>query len=507
MLVGICVSTSMVSANAIASPATLVANKSAVTSDSLTYATSVLRSCRSHNPRHCGLARAHFSRLRQMARREPAAAVSGTTITWKRVAGVTGYVLARKDPGQPYRYSVISSTRVTPRVSPGKTVAYRVRTEVPGSAWSSTVAITYPPGEGATSSPDPSSISTGSANISSSPRPTSTGTVSNNSVTAPTTTEPFIKGICEELDGWGEAAVPEVAEEIHNLGADWVRVDLRWKEVMPSPGVYDWSSFDKVVQNARSYGLHLLPILDYAPSWTEPSNAAAYAEFVAAAVARYGPGTTANLQWFELWNEPYFSYAWSGKTPEPEAYARDVAAASQAARQIAPSVKLLLEADYSEAEQTGTSPLETSWIEDMFIAEPNLGSMVNGIAVHPYGDDPSLPLAANSRWTDTAGNWAFQRIDTIREEFLAHGVNLPFWITEEGWSTWEVTEATQAKYYADLAAQVAERPWITALFPYTLRENEAKPINNQSQFGLLRYGSWEPKLAYYALREAFGTLS
>ena len=318
--------------------------------------------------------------------------------------------------------------------------------------------------------------------------------------------EPFVKGVAESLTGWGESAVPQVSEEIHNLGAEWVRVDLPWKEVMPSPGVYNWSAFDKQTKDAEAQGLHVLPILDYAPSWTTPENAAGYASFVAAAVARYGPGTTSNLQWFELWNEPYFSYAWAGKTPNPEAYARDVAAASVAARQAAPSVKLLLEADYTDSEQVGTKPWETSWIEDMFIAEPNLGSLVNGIAVHPYGDDPSLPLAHTGGWQDANGKWAFQRIDTIREQFLDHGVNLPFWITEEGWSTHEVSEANQAKYYTDLGAQVAARQWIRALFSYTLRETEQNPTNNQSQFGLLAYETLKPKPAYYTLQSAFKTV-
>jgi len=443
------------------------------TVDSLSLAAAKLHSCRSHRHRSCLAVKAHLSRLEQTARRAPATTADGTAIAWTSAARVDSYVLARKSQGRPYQYSVVKATHVTPQAAPGRAVDFWVRADVSDSAWSHVITITYP---------------------------------SHTEVTT-TTTEPFVKGIDEELDGWGEAAVPQIAEEVHNLGANWIRVDLEWREVMPSPGVYDWSPFDRVVENARIHGLHLLPILDYAPSWTEPSNATAYAEFVAAAVARYGPGTSANLQWFELWNEPYFSYAWSGKTPEPDAYARDVAAASQAARRVSPTVKLLLEADYSEAEQVGTTPMETSWIEDMFIAEPDLGSMVNAVAVHPYGDDPSQPLATNSKWTDAAGNWAFQRIDTIHEEFLAHGVSLPFWITEEGWSTREVTEASQAKYYTDLAAQVAKRPWITALFPYTLRENEAKPVNNQSQFGLLRYWSWEPKPAYYALRGAFSALS
>ena len=220
------------------------------------------------------------------------------------------------------------------------------------------------------------------------------------------------------------------------------------------------------MRRLRFAGVTLLPVVGYARSKTTPGNAAAYAEFVKAAVARFGPGTSANLQWWELWNEPYFSYAWSNKTPEPEAYARDAVAASQAARSVAPSVKLLISADYTDSPQTGgSSPWETTWIDDMFAAEPNPGQWINAVSTHPYGDDPSLALAEAGGWKDANGTWAFQRIDNIRAKFLAHGVNVPFWITEASWSTSESSEATQAHDYTDVIAQVKARPWIKALFP------------------------------------------
>jgi hypothetical protein len=295
---------------------------------------------------------------------------------------------------------------------------------------------------------------------------------------------------------------------MNTLGVNWEREDLAWSETETQPGVYNWSAFESVLATAKANGITILPIVGYAPSWTTPGNAAAYAEFVKAAVARFGPGTTANLQWWELWNEPYFSYAWSNKTPEPEAYARDVVAASQAARSVAPSVKLLISADYTDSPQTGgSSPWETTWIDDMFAAEPNLGQSINAVSTHPYGDDPSMALAEAGGWKDANGSWAFQRIDNIRAKFLAHGVNVPFWITEAGWSTSENSEATQAHNYADLITQVKARPWIRALFPYCLREFSAEANNKESEFGLLKYGSWQPKAAFTTLQEGFKTLS
>jgi hypothetical protein len=358
-----------------------------------------------------------------------------------------------------------------------------------------------------TGTPSPSE----SGSLTGTPSPSENGSLtgtSGSSGSSETFGLPFVKGITADFAGWGPNNAPEIASEMHSLGVNWEREALDWSEAEPERGVFDWSSFDQVVAEARANGITILPLLGYAPSWTTPGDAAAYAEFVAAAVARYGPGTSANLQWWELWNEPYFAYAWSGKTPEPEAYARDYLAAAEAAKSVAPTVKLLIAADYQEAAQTGgSSPEEKTWIDDMFTAVPTLGEWIDGVSVHPYGGDPSTPLAETGGYLDTSGVWAFQRIDTIREKFLAHGVNVPFWITEDGWSTWEASEATVAHDYADLITQIKLRPWIRALFPFGLREGTEHPTNDQPGFGLLKFGTWQPKAAWSVLQEGFETLS
>lgn len=318
--------------------------------------------------------------------------------------------------------------------------------------------------------------------------------------------EPFVKGVDTNLQGWGVGAVGQIASEMSSLGVNWAREDLSWSSVESQKGVFNWTGFDQTLAAARENGITILPIVGYAPSWASASDSADYAAFVKAAVERYGPGTAANLRWWELWNEPYFAYAWSGKTPEPEAYARDALAAAQAAKSVSPSVKLLIAADYQGSAQVGGSTQwQTSWIDDMFTAAPTLGKWIDGVSVHPYGDDPALPVATTGGWEDASGNWAFGRIDTIRAKFLAHGVDVPFWITEVGWSTSEVSEATQAQDYTDLAPQITARPWIRALFPYCLREFNSTP-DKESQFGLLRYGTWEPKPAFYEIQAGFKTL-
>jgi hypothetical protein len=379
----------------------------------------------------------------------------------------------------------------------------------PGAAGGSTASTGSSSGstEGS-SSAGGSGSSTGSAGGSTEGTGGGTGSGGEPGFPSSTFGEPFVKGIVTNIQGWGVSAVPQIASEMTSLGVNWAREDLAWSAVESKKDVFNWSSFDQMVSAAEAKGITVLPIVGYAPSWASPNDATDYAAFVKAAVERYGPGTSANLTWWELWNEPYAPYAWSGHTPEPAAYARDVLAAAQAARGVSSSVKLLVAADYQDSPQTGgSSEWQTTWIDDMFAAVPSLGQWINGVAVHPYGDDPAQPLAQLNGWKDTSGEWAFQRIDMVHQKFLAHGVNVPFWITEEGWSTWDVSEAAQAKNYSDLIQQVATRPWIRALFPFCLREFEGKATNNQPGFGLLKFDTWQPKSAFYALQTGLKTLA
>ena len=195
--------------------------------------------------------------------------------------------------------------------------------------------------------------------------------------------QPFVKGSIVDLVEWGPQARPRIASELKHVGANWDRVAINWSQVEPSKGKFRWGHMDQMVRIANRYGVHLLPVLGYAPTWTNPEDARGYAQFVAAAVRRYGPGTRANLTWFELWNEPTYAYSWSGKEAEPMAYARDVRAASAAAKSVSPSVKVLMYADYEDAPQKGTTPWQLSMIDDYFKAVPDLAHWIDGIAVHP----------------------------------------------------------------------------------------------------------------------------
>jgi hypothetical protein len=89
----------------------------------------------------------------------PTLSVTGEKLSWTQVSGIDSYVLVRKVPGQPAEYSTVKGTSTTPPPVPGVAVKYSVRTAINGSSWSSEQTITYPdphevaPTEEATSEP------------------------------------------------------------------------------------------------------------------------------------------------------------------------------------------------------------------------------------------------------------------------------------------------------------------------------------------------------------------
>ena len=248
----------------------------------------------------------------------------------------------------------------------------------------------------------------------------------------------------------------EEARLAQATGVQAVRDDLSWAEAEPQPNRYNWSGYDAVVRTATEAGLVVLPVLDDAPGWAAPtgislpSNPGPYAEFVAAAVTRYGPGGSfwqANprlpqhpLVWYELWNEPYYADV----NRIPGVYARLVRAATAAGRAANPAARFLLEAvDYYQTSAGGRA----DWIAGMHTAVANLGKYFDGVAVHPYGGDPAISAPQVS-----AGGAPANRIAQVRSELVADGyADKPLWVTEIGWSTCSgadvcVSEAQQATY-------------------------------------------------------------
>jgi hypothetical protein len=56
-------------------------------------------------------------------------------------------------------------------------------------------------------------------------------------------------------------------DRVAAAGIAWIRVDFNWFMMEPARGVYDWTTADAVVSDARARGLNVYATLADAPAW------------------------------------------------------------------------------------------------------------------------------------------------------------------------------------------------------------------------------------------------
>jgi hypothetical protein len=280
----------------------------------------------------------------------PTLTVSGEALSWNAIADVSSYVLATKLPGQSTKYSTVAGTSTTPPAVPGTTVSYSVRTNVKGSAWSAEVSIAYP---AAVSAPE-------------------SGT------TIETTTPPTTTSAANPLEmGVVAGSLPFIQQ----LGAHTARMEFG----IGTPA----SHLAPVIEAYARAGIRPLLLAGFygrLPTAAEAQNLASWA-------AEFGPGGTfwqgkslptgTAVTSIEFGNETSYSYQFtdnstSAYASRAQTYALRLKEAHEAIQAVNPNVGLLAQADDGDNNSS-------EWVDNMFAAVPNLGQIVAGWTIHPYG--------------------------------------------------------------------------------------------------------------------------
>ncbi|MCW3019037.1 MAG: hypothetical protein JWN10_1345 [Solirubrobacterales bacterium] len=315
----------------------------------------------------------------------PTIGVSGRTLSWTAIAGVSTYVLASRVAGQAEKFTSVSGTSVTPQAVPGATVHYSVRTAVDGSAWSSEVAISYP-------APAPTPPPIEPAPPSESPAP-GTGTGS------------FQFGINAGME-------PADVAGVSKLGAKVVRIDFGSTTTA--------AQMEPVIAAYAAKGIRVAPLAGFYGGMPTSAEAQGLAGWARA----YGPGGSywaahgngaLAIQTIEFGNETSGGYQYGDNPGEPSFQAR--------AESYAVRFKEAAEAISASGMKVGLLAVSEDWTGDwmngMFAAVPNLASYVAGWVSHPYGPE----------WRT--------KIDDIISQAAAHGApsTIPIDVTEWGLSS------------------------------------------------------------------------
>ncbi len=224
-----------------------------------------------------------------------------------------------------------------------------------------------------------------------------------------------------------------------------VRSDAPWSNIEPQApiaGVPTWNfaAIDAWVTSLAQHHLTWEPVLDYNNTWANAvTDSADFAVFAAAVAARYGPGGTfwsANralpyepVEIFELWNEENTTQWYLS----PQDYGVLYLAVHTAVHTVDPSASLDL-GGLSDSGAYSQSNDGASWyLVGLFGAFPQLITMIDGYAIHPYGTTA----------TDSA-EWVVD----FRHTLSHYGVpsSVPIDVTEFGWpyssssETWRVQQ-------------------------------------------------------------------
>jgi len=108
-----------------------------------------------------------------------------------------------------------------------------------------------------------------------------------------------------------------LAQVKDNLGMPWVKQQLRWDDIEKTPGQYDWSLYEPVMDVSGRLGLKVMLSIVGAPAWSRsytddtPEKApaddpSAYANFVGVVVDHY----KGRIGAIEVWNEQNLNREW-----------------------------------------------------------------------------------------------------------------------------------------------------------------------------------------------------
>ena len=267
---------------------------------------------------------------------------------------------------------------------------------------------------------------------------------------------------------------------ISESGTDIVRMDVLWQGIEKTPGVYDFSQQDRLVNDLKKHNLRLLFILAYGnPLYDNglaphtPDGRAASARFCKALVSHFAGN---GIIW-ELWNEPNADSFWTPKSNVPD-YIEWCRAVVPAIRKADPGACIIAPA---------TSDFDIPFVEACF--EKGLLELVDGVSVHPYRNAKRGPESTFDE---------YENLKVLIDFYKPADKIIPIISGEWGYSSSFVSAEMQGKYLArqwlsNIASNIPVSIW------YDWHDDGRDPANAEHNFGTVTF-DYKPKPAYNAIK-------
>jgi hypothetical protein len=327
----------------------------------------------------------------------------------------------------------------------------------------------------------------------------------------------------------------QTLDELKSLGADTLRVEVKWNEVAPSPaqakrpafdasdpGAYHgFGAYDDLFRRAVPMGFRVIADLaPDAPRWATAAgrgyadtanlqpSASEFGKFAGAVAERYsgGYGGLPKIAWFSIWNEPNHVLFLKPLEQGPALYRAMVSAALPAIRANASSDARVLIGETAPSGRAGRSIGPREFIQRFLGGAGRLD--VNGWAHHPYGPVDVVPAGR-----DIVNMLAIRRLGSYLDAAAKAGhlpAGLPIYNTEFGLQSnppdpTVTTTLDKQAAELNLKEELAYRyPRLRSYSQYLLFDDPQRPGPRDVawagfQTGL-RFGQGPPKPAWNAYR-------
>ena len=360
------------------------------------------------------------------------------------------------------------------------------------------------------------------------PVPTAAPTVAPPSQPAPQPPIPVVPSANMALD-YGIQVDPDGdpgfnISHIQTLGFRWIKVQMPWKEVQPSPEDFQWGHWDRLINAYHGAGLKILLSIPKAPDWARPpdddksvegppADPQTYANFVAAVAARYA----GKVQAIEVWNEQNLYYEAGGQgRVNVDDYMTLLKAAYGAIKTVNPGMTVVSGA----LTPTGAPPPlavdDVLYLRQMY--ERGLKNVSDAIGAHPSGfaNAPDILYPGGDfdpkRGYDDHRSFFFRNtMEDYRRVMVEFGDGQKaIWPTEFGWPVWRFrgdkrfefaqdnTLQEQANYIRRAYEMAQAWGWVGPMFLWNLDYAVTTPRSEMANFGILTRSGLTP--AFEALR-------
>jgi hypothetical protein len=241
------------------------------------------------------------------------------------------------------------------------------------------------------------------------------------------------------------------------LKLGWIKQQVRWEDVEPQPGVYNWGELDVSLPLAKEYGIKVMLSIVTAPDWARepgnqrldevgpPADPQTYANFITTLLYRY-PGMVHAI---EVWNEMNIDREWASIYGlNAQNYVTLLRTAYKAIKAVDPGIIVISGALSPTGWNDGVQAYDDFVYMDMLIQAGMLettdcvGAHHNGYNIGPnvpWNQVPNDPTATfRGPFDNPHHSWSFySTLNGYAQRIQQAGSDKKLCVTEFGWPTTE----------------------------------------------------------------------